>query len=575
MQSTILELSHYSSDDKDSNSEWTNRIARPITLEDGDAVLLKNVYVDSRLIGSDSILIEQDVEWDIYFMYWIQGHGVNQNIVQDPTTPNVITPFTPDGLPYYFMDVRQLDPNIDLLSYRPVTDFFRIKIPNGIYQRPALADIISRQCSGLGNGNGPPMNQSPIQVRFSNGLLVPIYKDGVFQNFDICGNATTEVVTPFQKPLYFGINTSNPGGELSYCMFYIDNFGGYQPAFFNYMTDNPNYNTQLTNMITVATSLDVASQRLTTIQYAGQDYDIFSGSTIGAQNMAFVYDDNNGDGRFSWQYCHSPLINSNNQVVGTYQKKQTDYNWINDNLTYLNAYSGIMFVGMKTNLSDDPKNDPFFTQLGMKYSDMVPDEIPNFWAIGNKPTYQNPFTPFSYNNTFYKYTTRNFLPLGTQITPDTVSLGSGSNTYNISRYLNIYDRSALMNASTYVFTDSNTSMNINASSAPISSTTNAGHYLIEINNIHLSDYWNNEKSYNIKGMVSNFFLSSDNFILSGSPDSLVYIHSGAPLTLTSMKISILNPVTKRPAENLGPNSSIYLQITKERKQLQPPEETKK
>jgi hypothetical protein len=118
-------------------------------------------------------------------------------------------------------------------------------------------------------------------------------------------------------------------------------------------------------------------------------------------------------------------------------------------------------------------------------------------------------------------------------------------------------------------------MNINASTAPISSTTNAGHYLIEINNIHLSDYWNNEKSYNIKGMVSNFFLSSDNFILSGSPDSLIYIHSGAPLTLTSMKCIILNPVTKRPAENLGPNSSIYLQITKEKKQIPPLEESKK
>lgn len=575
MQSTILELSHYSSDDKDSNSEWTNRIARPITLEDGDAVLLKNVYVDSRLIGSDSILIEQDVEWDIYFMYWIQGHGIGQYTVQDPLTPNSLTPFTPDGLPYYLLDIRLLPPAVDLLQYRPVTDFFRIKIQNGIYQRPALAELISRQCSGLGNGYGPPMNQDPLEVRFSNGLLVPIYKDGVFQKFDICGNATTSVVTPFQRPIYYGINTTT-NQQMSYALFYIDNFGGFQPAWWYRMTDNPNYNTMVSNMISLVTSLDVATQRLTTVEYNGWTFDIFSAGTIGAQNMAFVYDDNGGDGRFSWQYAHSPLINSNNQVVGTYQKYTGQpYNWINNNLTYLNAFSGIMFTGMKTNLSDDPKNDPFFTQLGMKYSDMIPDEIPNFWAPNNKPIGTTTFTPFSYNNTFYKYTTRNFIPLGTQITPDTIPVGQADASYNIVSYQNIYNRSACIQASTYVFTDSNTSMNINASSAPISSTTNAGHYLIEINNIHLSDYWNYEKSYNIKGMVSNFFLSSDNFILSGSPDSLVYIHSGAPLTLTSMKISILNPVTKRPAENLGPNSSIYLQITKERKQLQPPEETKK
>ncbi|WP_396190299.1 hypothetical protein, partial [Flavobacterium sp.] len=393
MQSTILELSHYSSDNSESNSEWTNRIARPLTLEDGDVVMLKNVYVDSRLIGSDSILIEKDVEWDIYFMFWIQGHGIAQKVVSDPQNPTALGDFSPDGLPYYFMDIRVTDPAQALLNFRPVTDFFRIKIPSGIYQRPALAELISRQCSGLGNGNGPPMNVIPTVARFSSGLLLPVYKDGEFQNFEISGNATPQVVTPFQKPIYFGVN-SVTNATLPYCMFYIDNFGGFQPALWYPMTDNPNYTLLGNNLITLATSLDI-SQRLTTVQYAGFTFSIYSGTTIGAQNMAFVYDDNGGDGRFSWQYCHSPLINSNNQVVGTFQKCiQNPYNWINNNLAYLNAFSGIMFTGMKTNLSDDPKNDPFFTQLGFKYSDMIPDEIPNFWKIGNKPNGQGPFTPF-------------------------------------------------------------------------------------------------------------------------------------------------------------------------------------
>jgi hypothetical protein len=50
------------------------------------------------------------------------------------------------------------------------------------------------------------------------------------------------------------------------------------------------------------------------------------------------------------------------------------------------------------------------------------------------------------------------------------------------------------------------------------------------------------------------------------PDSYIYQHKGVPISLTQFKIRILNPVTKQPAENIGENSTIYLQITKQEKQ---------
>ena len=54
--------------------------------------------------------------------------------------------------------------------------------------------------------------------------------------------------------------------------------------------------------------------------------------------------------------------------------------------------------------------------------------------------------------------------------------------------------------------------------------------------------------------------------MTNGSDSYVYVHRGEPINLSSVTVRLLNPITKQEATNIGPNSTIYIMITKE----QPP-----
>jgi hypothetical protein len=87
-----------------------------------------------------------------------------------------------------------------------------------------------------------------------------------------------------------------------------------------------------------------------------------------------------------------------------------------------------------------------------------------------------------------------------------------------------------------------------------------GHYLVEITGYN-SNYIDNESKYEIKAIVSAYWVSAGSFVSVPFPDSYNFFGTGAPITLSGLKVRILDPFTmKEPV--IGPNSSIYLQINK-------------
>ena len=86
-----------------------------------------------------------------------------------------------------------------------------------------------------------------------------------------------------------------------------------------------------------------------------------------------------------------------------------------------------------------------------------------------------------------------------------------------------------------------------------------GHFLIEItgyNSIYLDDKSKRE----IKSIVSSYFVT-ENFTCQVFPESYNYYHVGAPISLSNLKIRILDPYTMEEAQ-IGSNSSVYLQVNK-------------
>lgn len=560
MQSTIIELSRYTSDDKPSNAEWTTRLAKSVTLEDGDYVMVKQAFIDTRLIDNNSILIEKDVNWTFRFVYWVQGTSLNQIVVDQDFHG---TPFAPDGLPYFLCDARPTTYQYNqVLRGKPVVDSFTVKIPQGVYERSAFAEYITRQLQTI---KQPPNNKYPTNL-FTNGIVLPTYDASNnftgFSNYDVPNQ--NNVVTSFCKPVFYGEwIREGEAPQRPQVMFYKDvntdvpNIGVYRSAVYFRMTDYPEYNQKGADLVTVVDN----APGVNTINALGSTYNLFDGSVIGASEMSFVYNDNGGNGRFSFQYLHTPLVtggtSGGNEVVGTYVF--SEYNAIleTNQIAYLNAYSGIMLVDTFT----DGDTDAFLNQLGFLKSDLIPADVEDVFSYNNN-CLDNPtnFKTFSYYNTFLKYTTRNVMTIGEVTTNRIATVG---NTELVS-YQSFVCEAVTEGEQKYDFSQSQLTEEIVATNPPISSNTNAGHFLIELQNAHASSYINQDKFYNIKALIANYFLSGDSFTMSMGPDSYIYQHKGQPLPLSSIKVRILNPVTKEVAGNIGTNSTIYLQVTKEK-----------
>jgi hypothetical protein len=558
MENIVIELSRYTANEKPSPAQWTNIISKPIKIQQGDSIMVKQCFIDTRLIDQQSILIEQDVEWTLQFSYYILCHGINQNTTEiDPSTqlPKFKGPIVPDGNPYILS--TYYNPNLDTLSQSayPLIDSKKIIIPAGTYERSFLATFITKQMQTIRQPQNVPINN----ICFTSGQNMPIFD----ASFNCTGFTTpfrpptdmTKSITPFFKPLYSGlkvaINPTNPA-----ILLYYDGQGEYRPASYFRMCDNTNYLYPDGYFVTATSGSNVGS-----LTIDGQEYALFDGGMCGASQMSLTYNDNNSN-KFAMQYMHSPLINSGNECVGTYITNEQTGQSSDNIIQWLDSYSGIILCNTFTNLSDDPTNDPFFKQLGFNYDDLVSPDIKNLWKF-------NPNGDILYTGTmdyanFIKYTTRNFYPLSALSDINTTST---INNYKMTSYASI-----LSTTTGYDFQNSNITDEIFATEVPISSTTSAGHFELELICGYNTEYISQQRDYNIKEIIGNYFYTSDSFSMTLGPSSIIYTHVGVPITLQSLTCRILNPVTKELEQNLGNNSTIYLQIVKEPKKE--PQDTK-
>ena len=116
----------------------------------------------------------------------------------------------------------------------------------------------------------------------------------------------------------------------------------------------------------------------------------------------------------------------------------------------------------------------------------------------------------------------------------------------------------------------NTTVTIPAISVPLLLSDEYGHYLLEVegyggdkNGLH-----NEESKYNIKSIISSYYVNPGSFTSGVFLDPQVYTHVGEPLVLNNFRVRILDPKTMSPVKGLNPNSSVYIQINKAYSKLQ-------
>lgn len=611
-KNTVIELSRYTSTDKKSNAEFTNKLVTPITVNEGDNILIKQCFIQNKLVDDNSIQIDRDMSVKFQFIYYIIAHGLGQYLVDYSTGEFKVYPLTAfdfyiNGLPYMLVNQSLSNNPLYAQTYgKPVVEEFTINLKESIYEKAALADEITRQIQSV---NTKTQNVFiPSNNVMSCGTIVPFYDNAdpqnpIFRNFSVPISPTNpdNIVTTLQKQLYFiDLLDVNEYKVFPFdgSLFYLDNTNN--PVFCklipltnpnqleaNYYQTYNNVNQMLVPFTAVTDNaplpMGVYSFIYNNVTYTGNVYDC---GFIGVSEPALLFNDNQGNQKFSFE-IHSPIIQgvttgttpsggAGNQVVGiftsTTQPAVPPFTYPNINntiISYLSSYSGIMFVNIYENYTNNYGQEvELLDLLGFTLKDLIPiDDIPNVFKYQNNlidPETNKSY--FKYNN-YLQYTTRQFFPLGslsTNFNADVFQISYPDNT-NPPIYTMILPSSIFLavgngQVNGYYFSQSDNSTSIVASNFPITSQTNTGHWLIEING-WLSDYINEEKIMMVKCLVGNY-LYGNSFSQTLGPDSLVYTHHGIPLSLTQLSIRILNPVTKQTPPNyiIGPNSSIYLQI---------------
>lgn len=106
---------------------------------------------------------------------------------------------------------------------------------------------------------------------------------------------------------------------------------------------------------------------------------------------------------------------------------------------------------------------------------------------------------------------------------------------------------------------------LSAIQAPLSNVASSGHYLVSIDGYQNSknDFINDNDIFNIKSIISNYYLSVGAFATAPFSDTAIYVHNSTiPKLISSLRIRLIEPTTMKEIAGLGPNSSVYLQVNK-------------
>lgn len=583
---TVISVSAYNSKGKISNGEWDSILAETMIINNGDGIVIKDAYIDTRTRSSDDIYIEEDTTlyFNHYYYYvnaytdddymqvmarYVPSTGLIQNINEFTYVPSsgpgysIINLPQPDGLPYMLMiywypyDVNthsypSTDPSGNPLqpTWQPMVGVWQYTLKAGSYAKDYLATKITKEMARVRPDKidaGYSLNVGLGDMRISNTIPTTPRKNFIVQ--PIIRREGGENTYGYYVDYNNLQNQPNQPSEIpgAGC--------GLIPAIFISITNSEgrrNFNMGSSQQYIIYPYIRLEKAFLQqTVFEDGDNYLV--APLAGATQISLIYNNQN-NGIYSFDYLHSPLLASGNEVVMISSFKITDLP-VNEYTPIDTAMSdrqaGIIparlepesfwrdILGFDTDaLYGGGKigNDMSLPQ--MKWADYQAITTGNYWGVSmlndsrmELDVYGNLLTfPSTFRDTVYRqYSNQSF----SQKQPPLY----GTMTWE------------------------STSTNMVEAVGPPLNPGDTGHFLIEITGYN-TNYFDENDAYQVKSIISSYYITANSFATAPFPDSFVYEHHGEPLIIGSLKIRILNPKTKKVLP-IGPNSTIYLQITQQ------------
>jgi hypothetical protein len=583
---TVISVSAYNSRGKVSNGEWDSILAETMIINDGDGIVIKDAYIDTRTRSSDDIYIEEDTTLYIsHYYYYVNNYisNADKQFVMARTNlgPNglhLLTPdysnflsrevdvspklfqnlTQPDGLPYILMiyyypyDInthtypsKDASGNAIPMRWTPCIGTWSFTLKAGSYAKDFLATYITQQMAKVNpdiirGGFEFPVGLGPLQTSYpwANGvikssppfIIQPLirYISGYEYQYIIDFNNG-----PFNSPS--GQNDDlipgNNASAIPACFESILNFDNRYNAIMSQQTNSN---------VPIIIFPFIEEDRVMGDFGEGK----LIAPAVGATEISLIYNDQN-NGIYSFDYLHTPILAAGEEVVMVSTYSTTDQGGEFYDLAMSDRQAGIIINKLepesfwKDILSFDT------TLLNGQYPKYGPDEgMPqltlsqyqsittgNYWGVS---MLSPPFTKFTIGSYQISYPT----------------------TFRDYIYRRVKD--GTFNG-TYTWESEKTVM-VDATGPPLN-PSDTGHFLIEITGYN-TNYFDENDAYQVKSIISSYYITANSFATAPFPDSFVYEHHGEPLIIGSLKVRILNPKTKKVLP-IGPNSTIYLQITQQ------------
>ena len=559
-----------------SNGEWEVKLAQPITVNQGDSITCKNIYIDTRLSNSQSVVIETDTPISLEFYYYLQ--------------------MPPDMYSEVPAVAEQIIPSLYFNNYNSIATTLAFEQqPNSVYTYTLdPATIYNTAINNMPSTNQTLSFEIPLiavtptvagtttdfksQSRLITGTWNYTLKAGSYAYTELAlvltkAMSELKIIPPYETPprTINNIQSFNPfvyagSNEICFADFLQDS------PFRQYLLDSGYCNKQTVdgNPITLMPQFMAGGN-------GGASGSSSVSQSVGATSISLIY--NTDSSKFEWEYLHTPLQNPASLVQQTQPPQDGGppiesvilAASLNSETTVVNIckytrHSGILFKKMEPTSFWDG---------------IMGFNIPNI-TVNDEMIYNGQITSFKFNNIttqgymgnndMYDFSNPTFHPPTSDSYPYTKATTAASTTaggsgvasdINISQFmslLRVSNRATGLIYYPFVFSSIAT-LPLQAARSPIASIDQTGHTLVEVLGYDC-DFVNDNNNFQIKAIVSNYYQTTGAFTSSPFEDSYRYVHIGESFILQFLKCRIIDPFTMDTLKGIGRNNCVYLIVDK-------------
>lgn len=565
--------------------EYECNLAKPIVIEEGDTILLKQAFIDTKKTSENQIILDTDLNLVInngfYYTHWIPPSITNTSFLT-AAPPNVPTTNTTsvDGKNYIPYIVALYDTN----SY-----LSRWKFKTAGKSKAVGNVVISYEYIN-------PMNQTTvvhhrIPYTDSTGAGEIIHQDfgimGKTSSFKIVSPAPDVLLNKYGLisvgPIFMNSNIppvlwmpytnsttiSIPAGRYNPSDIAIlisekvsqQNISGPSTALVNspFLTEWSTFSSSVNNQFYYV--MAESETTATGFTPAGQLGTKFGGQLIGASQMSLSY--NADSNKFSWDFLHTPQRdNATGQNICV---RYINQNYTNGtNILPIARHSGIFFSGLA---AYDPKGN--YVDF---WSGMLGFDLDKLVAKQTKiPLATNKSSVLCWNGNILDFDVVGVKLIdGVNITNGYAGLDSAVIKSSSASW---YSNGSIDNTQSSFITKSLTStiqntVNIIAPNTLSDIQDLYSHFLLSADFRFNNDVYGVDIYKQIQGVITKYYSYNGNYTYGDSSGSVEYTHKGIPIYLKSVKLRVLKS-DKTTDKNLGDDNTFYFQLIKAQAAIEP------